>query len=200
MRFTKMHGIGNDYIYFDCLEEELENPEEVSIRLSDRHTGVGGDGIVTKGVENTIRSICEVGREGMRDTDRKIIAFSCVLCAGIGAVMAAMSPLFTIVYNVTDEVKALAAVMIVVYAALMPFSSFAHNCYFTLRSGGKTLITFLFDSAYVWAISVPTGLLLSRFTTLPIVPLFSICVALELGKCIIGFMMLRSGKWAKKLV
>lgn len=41
-----MHGIGNDYIYFDCLQEELKNPKEIAIRLSDRHKGVGGDGIV----------------------------------------------------------------------------------------------------------------------------------------------------------
>jgi len=41
-----MHGIGNDYIYFNCMEEELSDPEGVAIRLSDRHKGVGGDGIV----------------------------------------------------------------------------------------------------------------------------------------------------------
>lgn len=41
-----MHGIGNDYIYFDCLTEELVDPSTLSIRLSDRHTGIGGDGIV----------------------------------------------------------------------------------------------------------------------------------------------------------
>lgn len=46
MKFTKMHGAGNDYIYFDCLAQTIKNPEEVSIRLSDRHVGVGGDGIV----------------------------------------------------------------------------------------------------------------------------------------------------------
>ena len=46
MKFTKMHGIGNDYIYFNCLEKEIENPEQLSIKLSDRHFGVGGDGIV----------------------------------------------------------------------------------------------------------------------------------------------------------
>lgn len=46
MEFTKMHGIGNDYIYFNCMEKEIENPEELSIKLSDRHFGVGGDGIV----------------------------------------------------------------------------------------------------------------------------------------------------------
>lgn len=138
--------------------------------------------------------------EEAKDTDRKIIAFSCVLCIGIGAIMAALAPLFTTVYNVTQDVKALAAIMIVIYAIMMPFSSFAHNCYFTLRSGGQTFITFLFDSAFVWAISVPIGLILSRLTNLDIIPLFIICMSMELGKCLIGFFMLKSGKWAKKLV
>lgn len=46
MEFTKMHGIGNDYIYFNCLQKEIDKPEELAVRLSDRHFGVGGDGIV----------------------------------------------------------------------------------------------------------------------------------------------------------
>ena len=46
MVFYKMHGIGNDYIYFDCMKEELQNPEKLSIKLSDRHFGIGGDGII----------------------------------------------------------------------------------------------------------------------------------------------------------
>ncbi|MCR5329751.1 MAG: diaminopimelate epimerase [Lachnospiraceae bacterium] len=46
MKFTKMQGCENDYIYFNCFEEKIEDPEKLSIRLSDRHTGIGGDGIV----------------------------------------------------------------------------------------------------------------------------------------------------------
>ena len=46
MKFTKMQGIGNDYIYFDCTRETIKNPEELAIKLSDRYFGVGGDGIV----------------------------------------------------------------------------------------------------------------------------------------------------------
>ena len=46
MKFYKMHGIGNDYIYFDCMKEDILNPEKLSIRLSDRHFGIGGDGII----------------------------------------------------------------------------------------------------------------------------------------------------------
>ncbi len=46
MKFTKMHGIGNDYIYVNGFEEKIENPNELSIRLSDRHKGIGSDGLV----------------------------------------------------------------------------------------------------------------------------------------------------------
>ena len=45
-KFTKMHGAGNDYIYFDCLKEEFPDPSFAAVRLSDRHKGIGGDGIV----------------------------------------------------------------------------------------------------------------------------------------------------------
>ena len=46
MRFSKMHGIGNDYIYINCFEEKVENPEKVSVYVSDRHKGIGSDGLV----------------------------------------------------------------------------------------------------------------------------------------------------------
>ena len=46
MKFTKMHGIGNDYIYVNCFEEKIDNPEQISIYVSDRHKGIGSDGLV----------------------------------------------------------------------------------------------------------------------------------------------------------
>ena len=46
LKFTKMHGIGNDYIYFNAIDQQIDNPEELSIKLSDRRFGVGGDGII----------------------------------------------------------------------------------------------------------------------------------------------------------
>lgn len=49
IRFTKMQGLGNDYIYVDVREKELENPSEVSIKVSDRHFGIGSDGLVLIG-------------------------------------------------------------------------------------------------------------------------------------------------------
>ncbi|MCD8336031.1 MAG: diaminopimelate epimerase [Lachnospiraceae bacterium] len=46
MRFTKMHGLGNDYVYVNCFQETVENPSEVAIRVSDRHFGIGSDGLI----------------------------------------------------------------------------------------------------------------------------------------------------------
>ena len=46
LRFTKMHGCGNDYIYINCFEEQVEDPAALAVRLSDRHKGVGGDGVI----------------------------------------------------------------------------------------------------------------------------------------------------------
>lgn len=46
MKFTKMHGIGNDYVYVNCFEEKVDDPEQVSIKVSDRHFGIGSDGLV----------------------------------------------------------------------------------------------------------------------------------------------------------
>ena len=46
MKFTKMHGIGNDYVYMDCTKERLENPGEIARLVSDRHKGIGSDGLI----------------------------------------------------------------------------------------------------------------------------------------------------------
>ncbi len=46
IKFTKMHGLGNDYIYVNCFEESIENPSELAVVVSDRHTGIGGDGLI----------------------------------------------------------------------------------------------------------------------------------------------------------
>ena len=46
MKFTKMHGIGNDYVYVNCFKEKVDNPEEVARFVSDRHFGIGSDGLI----------------------------------------------------------------------------------------------------------------------------------------------------------
>ena len=105
------------------------------------------------------------------DEDRKLIAFSVVLSLLVGGIMAAVAPLVPQIYNTTDSVKALACDLLLVGAAMMPINAFTNACYFTLRSGGKTIITFIFDSAFLWVIAVPAAFVLSRFSPMPILPI-----------------------------
>ena len=94
--------------------------------------------------------------EEAKDTDTKLITFSVLLCIVIGALMALVAPLFPRLYT-TDEVRRMAAIFIVEVAMFMPVNAFLHASYFTLRSGGKTIITFLFDSVFIWVVSVPVA-------------------------------------------
>lgn len=135
----------------------------------------------------------------IRDSNRKLIAMSVASCAIFGGLMAATSGIFPGIYNTTDAVKSIATALICVTAAIMPFNAYTTSCYFTLRSGGKTTVTFLFDSCFVWVIIVPIAFCLSRFTALPIIPLYAICQATDLLKCAIGYYMLKKGSWIQNL-
>ncbi len=135
-----------------------------------------------------------------RDEDRKLIAFSVALSVAVGALMALVSPLLPRLYNTTEGVRALAVRLLLVGAALMPLHAYANACYFTLRSGGKTVITFVFDSVFTWLASIPAAFFLSRFTELPILPMYVAVESLTLIKCALGNWLVRSGKWIVNLV
>ena len=139
-------------------------------------------------------------RKTVQDTDRKLIFTSVVSCLLFGCLMAALSGVFPLFYNTTQDVRNLATKLICIMAIIMPFHAYAHATYFTLRSGGQTMVTFLFDSCFVWVCSVPLAFCLSRFTGLPIVPLFAVCQSCELLKCLLGAYMLRKGTWIQNLV
>lgn len=140
--------------------------------------------------------------EEAKDTDAKLIAFSVLSCLGFGAVMFAFAPLFPMLYNTSEfpEVPGLAASLLRVAACCMPMWAFMHTTYFTLRTGGKTIVTFLFDSVFLWCVTTPFAFVLSRFTTLPIVPLYLSCQLLDLIKCAIGFVLVKKGVWVNNIV
>ena len=135
----------------------------------------------------------------IRDTNRKLIAASVLFGSIFGVIMAMFSGAFPGIYNTTETVRNLATVLICINALMMPFNSYTNATYFTLRSGGQTTVTFLFDSCFVWGVCVPLAFCLSRFTSLGILPLFIICQSTELIKCVLGGYMLRQGKWIQNL-
>ena len=134
------------------------------------------------------------------DEDRKLIAFSLSSSFLVAGVMALVSPWIPQLYNTTPAVRHLAVELLMIVAVMMPLHAYANACYFTIRSGGKTLITFAFDSLFVWATQIPLAMVLSRLTALPIVPLYIAVEGLNAIKCLVGFLMVRSKKWVVNLV
>ena len=104
------------------------------------------------------------------------------------------------IYNTEPHVRQIATQLLYVIAMMMPAYSFSHCCYFTLRSGGKTIITFLFDSVFTWCVNVPTAWLLAYRTGMGIVPLYFCVQALELIKVVIGFALVKKGVWIHNIV
>ncbi len=138
--------------------------------------------------------------EEAKKTNTKLIFFNVACCVGIGLIMMGVGTMFPSIYATEESIKALARVFIVISAAVMPLNAFCHCTYFTLRSGGKTFITFLFDSVYTWVIVIPVATVLAKFTTLPIALVFFLVQSMEFIKAIIGFFMVKSGSWLQNIV
>lgn len=138
--------------------------------------------------------------EEAKDTDRKLIAFAVMSCVVMGAIVFVLAPLFPKLYNTSTEVKELATVLLRVAALCMPIFGFLHTTYFTLRSGGKTIITFLFDSVFLWCVSIPVAYVLSRHSAMAIAALYLCCQMLDLIKCVIGFVLVKKGVWLNNIV
>lgn len=139
--------------------------------------------------------------EEAKIADSRMIFTSTAACAVIGGIMALTAPLFPQMFSeVSEESRALAVHMIRIAGLMLPCNAFAHSTYFTLRSGGRSLFVFAFDSGFMWLICVPTAFVLGHLTNLPLVPMYAIVLSLELIKCVLGFFFVKSGFWAKNLI
>ena len=135
-----------------------------------------------------------------KDADNKMIFFSVAVCFVVAMIQLATGKYFPRIYNTSDEIKALATSFLVVSALVMTLCSFSHCSYFTLRSGGKTIVTFLFDSVFTWVIVVPTAFVLSRYSSLDIVTVYFIVSFTEIIKVVIGYKMIKSDVWLVTMV
>lgn len=134
------------------------------------------------------------------DTDRKLIAFSAFLSAVIGIFVFLIGDKIPLLYNTTEESKELAGYFIKVCALFIPVHSFANATYFTIRSGGKTLVTFLMDSVFIMCVSVPIAFSLYYIFNLPIYSTFFIVQCIDIIKVIIGIILVKKKVWLNNIV
>ena len=138
--------------------------------------------------------------EEARDVDRKLIFLTEVVHVIMGGLLILVSPLIPRLYNVSAEVQDLTRQLLVIVGMTLSIHSFAHVAYFTIRSGGRTVITFFFDAVYTWAVTVLLAFLLTRYTDWPIVNIYFCVMFIDIVKVIIGLLMIRSGFWVRNVV
>ena len=135
-----------------------------------------------------------------RDTAHKMIAFSVFGGLVVSALMVVSAPLFPKLYNTTEEIRHLATVLLMLLAIFMPVDAFCNACYFTIRSGGKTIITFVFDSMALWVVCIPIAYVIGHYTNIPITWMFVCVNAAKVVKIFIGTYLLKKGTWQHNIV
>lgn len=129
----------------------------------------------------------------------KLMKFTGLVSGCSTLILLAVSHFFPLLYDTTDEVRGFATKFIIITSLFFPVQGYLNALYFTLRSGGKTLITFLFDSCYSWVLIVPTAFLLCRFSPLHILVVYAIVQATDFIKVAIGYTLIQKGIWISNL-
>ena len=141
----------------------------------------------------------DLPEQQIRDDNRRLIVLSVFSGVVFGGITAALGGVFPKIFNTTNEVRQLATWLILLSAVFLPLQAYNLPAYFTLRSGGKTVTTFLFDSGSIWLLMVSTAFILTRYTALPILTVFTLTNVMEGVKCIIGGVLIRKGSWIQNL-
>lgn len=135
-----------------------------------------------------------------KDTAGKLIALGVACSVVLAVIVFCVSDYFPLMYNTDGNTGELAAGFIRIAAVFMPQNAFLHASYFTIRSGGKTIITFLFDSVFLFVVSVPVAYVLSRYTSVGIYGIYMCVQATDSLKSIIAYILLKKGIWLNNIV
>lgn len=138
--------------------------------------------------------------EKAKKSSLKLAAFTGVICVVLTAILVGVSGVFPNLYNTTDDIKRLGQWFIVITALFFPVQGYLNALYFTMRSGGKTLVTFFFDSVFTWVVTIPLTLLLCTFSGLPVIGIYAIVQAADIIKVIVGFILVKRGLWISNIV
>ena len=141
-------------------------------------------------------------KEEAVDSARKMLAFSFMVSIVVGSILAALAPIFPHFFKEADpSIRSLATSMMFVMVLHMPIHAIAHSSYYIIRAGGRTSITFLFDSVYALGVVYPVALVLTSFTALPIIPIYLISQLVEMGKAVIGIILVKNRRvWVRNFI
>jgi len=135
-----------------------------------------------------------------KDAAFKMIAFSFFIATLIGIIYIFCAEFIPLVYNTEPEIRHLATRLMQITAIAMPFEALSHATYFTLRSGGKMFVTFIFDCGFMWCVNVLFAFVFSRFTSMPFMLIFAIIQFIAVLKGFFGIILVKNGFWIKNII
>lgn len=138
--------------------------------------------------------------ERAQDSAEKLMWFCSAVCILLTAILMGLSGVFPKAYHTSLQVRHLARWFIIITAAFFPLQGLLNALYFILRSGGKTMITFIFDSVFSWCVSVPLAYILCHYSSLSILVILAIVQAADMIKVMVGLILVRKGVWITNLV
>lgn len=125
----------------------------------------------------------------------KLMNFEGIICIGLAVLLISISGIFPLAYDTSPEVRNYGKYFIIITALFFPVQGYLNALYFTLRSGGRTFITFLFDGTFTWVVSVSLASLLCYRTGIHIFAAYAIVQAADMIKIIIGYILVRKKIW-----
>ena len=137
---------------------------------------------------------------GAKAAVRKLLFFSVAANLVMGVLIVVTAPYLPYIYNTEDVVRQAATGQLIIAGCFMPVYAFTNGAYFTIRSGGKTFITFLSDCVFSWVICFPIAWVCAYLTDMNVVWIYFFVQCAELLKAALGYAMMRSGIWANNVV
>jgi len=138
--------------------------------------------------------------EGAIDTDRKLIVTGVISSVVMAFALTVTAPFIVELYKTEPATKEIAKGIMWAAACFFPLMSYTHCTYFTMRSGGKTFVTFLFDSVFTCLASYPVAFFVSRFTAFTMVQMYICVEATNFIKAAIGSVMLKKRVWVNNII
>ncbi len=138
--------------------------------------------------------------EEAKKESRKMIFTSFVVAIIFALLYIVCAEFIPMAYNTEPEIRQLATRLMQITALAMPFEALTHASYFTMRSGGKMMVTIVFDSGFMWGLTVLPALILSRVTSISFIVLFALVQFVSVLKGIVGTIMAGNGFWAKNII
>ena len=139
-------------------------------------------------------------RAGAEEASRQLLGFSVVIGFAVAVLLMILAPLVPFLYpNLSPEVHHIAKWLIWGEAFDAVLNSFYNAAYYIIRSGGKTMTTFVFDSGFIWGVSVVAAVIIAYFTDIPIIPFYWMEKVLDILKCIIIYILVKKGTWIQVL-